>query len=663
MIHRFLLASAIFFAAFLLFQIQPLTGKVILPWFGGSAAVWSTCLLFFQFTLWLGYLYAHWLATRFSPSRQAIVHVGLLAISLSFLPIDFQRPSGPSGSYLDVLFILGAGVGPPYLFLSATGPLLQAWSTHSRAGVPYRLFSLSNAASLAGLVAYPFLIEPFTSAQTQATAWSWSYAAAVALSAGVAVPLARRTDLESPARLSLSPIPLRDRALWFLLPACASSLLIGITTGLTQNVAPIPLLWIVPLSLYLVTFILCFERDGWYDPQLFRMLLAGALLAIAAGLLRPTAVAGQHLLVAWYSAAFFLCCMFCHGELARLKPRPEFLTSFYLTLSFGGAAGGVFASLLAPQLFRDSYELPLSLLATAALAAGLFKSEQSPLWRFWAFFTAVLAGLLLYGAHANAAGALRLQRSFYGILRVVDDPAAGVRALFHGTVNHGQQFLRPDRLRQPTTYYGRRSGVGLALRHGCPPQACRAGLVGLGAGTLAAYSLPSSTFRFYEINPQVIDIARTDFTFLSAAPGRVDIVPGDARLSLESEPPQNYDVLVVDAFSGDSVPVHLLTREAAALYLRHLKPGGVLALHISNNFLNLAPLIRGVFAGSNAAIRVVQNPPAPDEGVLFSEWVLVTANQQFLQIPEVAAVAQTVPLNPKVIPWADDYSNILPILR
>lgn len=664
--HRFFLASAVFSGAFLLFQVQPLTGKIILPWFGGSAAVWSTCLLFFQTVLWLGYVYAHFLVRTLRPSRQAIVHVSLLTLSLSLLPIALKPAATSAASYLSVLTILGVSVGIPYFLLAAGGPLMQAWYAELGTGIPYRLFSLSNLASLAGLVAYPFLVEPFTATATQTSLWSWAYAATIFLTAAAAAPLLTRLQT-APRPASLAPdVPsptLWARCLWVLLPACASSLLVGITTDLTQNVAPLPLLWIVRLSLYLASFIICFERDGWYDPELYRLLLAGALVAIAVGTLRRTSVADHRLLVAWFSIAFFLCCMFCHGELALRKPHPKALTKFYLTISFGGALGGIFATLLAPLLFPDYHEVPITLVVIAVLAVLLFHREGNRLWRFWTVLTIVLAALLLWGAARSAAGVRRTARNFYGVLRVTDDSKGEVRALMHGTVNHGEQFLDAPRRNEPTTYYSRASGAGLALRHGCPAAGCRVGLIGLGAGTLAAYSRAQDTYRFYEINPEVIQIARTEFTFLSDAPAPIEIALGDARLSLEKEPPQKYDVLIVDAFSGDSVPVHLVTREAANLYLRHLKPDGILAMHVSNNFLDLPPLLHRVFETAGKPMLLVQNPPDPESHVLFSEWVLLTANKQFLALPEVTKAAKPVPEKPGIVAWTDDYSNLLQLLR
>lgn len=640
--HRALLAAGVFFSAFLLFQVQPLAAKVILPWFGGTAGVWAVSLLFFQSVLWLGYLYAHVLVTNFSPARQAAIHSLVVAASLLTLPIAFRPVEAQAA--VGVLAVLAAAIGAPYFVLSATGPIVQAWYAASNLGVPYRLFALSNLASLGGLLAYPFLIEPNAALSMQLTAWSAGYAATCALLLGAAVFAALR-GIAAPARSRAG-----FRVMWFLLPACASSLLVGITTHLTQNVSPAPLLWIVPLGLYLLSFVLTFDREGWYTPDLFRLLLSGALFALAIGVLRESSLVRFPLLVGWLSGAFFLCCVFLHGELARLKPLSEFLTSYYLSLAFGGACGGIFAGLLAPFVFPAYYEIPLTLLAVSVLAARLEGT------RLWAGLSAALAILLAWGAWQYRGGAIRMDRNFYGVVRVVDDRKDGVRALMHGSVNHGQQFVDERRMMWPTAYYGRASGIGVLLQQVCAGGPCRVGVIGLGAGTLAAYARAGDTMRFYEIDPAVIDIARRDFRFLTGSDGRIEIVPGDGRISLAGEPPMDFDVLVVDAFSGDSIPVHLLTREAAELYRRHLKPNGVLALHVTNNYLDLPPLVRAVFGGARPMV-LVRNPPEPENGVLYSAWVL-TGDR-----PSIGSLGEAIPERKGLRPWTDGYSNLLSILR
>jgi len=686
-----LYAVTIFLSAFLLFQIEPVIAKIIVPWFGGSAAVWTTCLLFFQLVLLLGYLYAHGTIRCLLPKVQARLHLALLGVSLlalHVLPRASWKPTGTEEPTRAILLLLLATIGLPYLLLSTTGPLLQAWyaarpPTGRAAAFPYRLYALSNFGSLLALLSYPVLVEPVLTIKQQAVVWSASYALFVVLCGTVAwrsqssVRPAAEVEggAEAPARwLSL---------VWIALAAVASTLLLAVTNYLTQNVAAIPFLWVLPLSLYLLTFIVCFGGRGWRWTPAFLPLPALALGAMAYALSPELqeATTGIAVLLPLFCGGLFVCCLLCHGELARLKPHPRFLTQFYLMVSVGGALGGLFVGLLAPRLFRGSYELPIALAACALVALlALYREPKGALWRQLAqpaFLTmaALTVGLMVFLHHTVRQvtdGNRVMARNFYGVLRVVDpdDPAAqgATRSLANGMINHGEQFLDPARARTPTTYYGRESGIGLAIREaqGRGPIVrgpVRVGVIGLGTGTLAAYGRRGDFYEFYDINPLVIQLARTQFTFLSGTPAQTTVVPGDARLSLERQPPQGFDVLAVDAFSGDAIPVHLLTREAFALYLRHLKPGGVLAVHVSNRYLALQPVVAQGAQALGLETQVVSSGDNDADDTSAAEWVLVSARHDFFRSPLLQGAAATPETRPGLRAWTDDYSNLYSILK
>ena len=572
-----LYGGAIWLSAFLLFLIQPILAKLILPWFGGSAAVWTTCLVFYQVALLGGYFYANAMVTRLRPSAQAAVHCTLLVTALAFLPaIPADRwklvASGghPSGS---ILLLLLCVLGLPYFVLSATSPLLQAWYAR-RWTDPYRLFALSNAGALMALIAYPILIEPAVATRRQDVLWSagfvmfavlcgaiaWTNRSSFVGSSSVVTNHERRTNG-------------RGRITWITLAAAGSMLLLATTNQLTQNVAAVPLLWILPLAIYLVTFILCFESSRWYRRGIYLRLLAMALGAVGYAIYDIQLSDSLILSIPIFAAGLFIGCMYCHGELAARAPAEGRLTSFYVMIALGGALGAVLVGLIAPVVFSGVYELPVTMLIVALLAACLQWNggwSQRLLWIVVAIAMAVVIAAQVQGYRHNA---IVLVRNFYGSLRVVE--SAGTRTLYHGTIKHGSQFLAQSRRTWPTSYYGLPSGIGLALNNCCVREK-RVGVIGLGTGTLAAYGSPGDEFHFYEINPQVITIAESQFTFLGDTKARVEIAQGDARLSLEREPPRHYNVLVVDAFSGDAIPVHLLTKEAFAVYLRHLDPAGVI---------------------------------------------------------------------------------------
>jgi spermidine synthase len=675
-----LYACAIFISAFLLFQVQPIMGKLVLPWFGGSAAVWVTCLLFFQCVLLLGYLYAHGLIRYLAPRAQGWLHLGLMLASLAALPLApaaAWKPLGGEDPIPLILGLLAASVGLPYLVLSTTGPLLQAWFARDLPGrTPYRLFALSNLGSMLGLLSYPVAFEPLVSTRAQSAGWSAGYAVFVVVCAVLAFRGASgaRASLAASGPQKATLPRFADYGLWIALAWCPSVLLLAITAHLTQDLAPVPFLWVLPLALYLLSFILCFENGRWYRRTPFVVLLIAGLAAT--GYLQVTAEVQEAVRfgVPAFTLTLFLACMVCHGELARLKPHPRFLTGFYLMVSVGGALGGLFVAIIAPGFFNGPYELPIGMVATALLVGYvLYRDPNCKLHRRWRN----LGWLVLLALPASLAYALSkdvfklnsearlLVRNFYGTLRVTDS-ADGIdsrRKLVHGVILHGNQFLANERRRWPTTYYGEASGVGLAISQTRNGASHRVGIVGLGAGTLAAYARPGDIYRAYEINPLVREIAMTYFYYLRDAKGAADVVMGDARLSLEREPPQGFDVLAVDAFSSDAIPMHLLTREAFEVYFRHLRADGVLAVHVSNRHLDLAPIVKLAAEYHGRLARLIDSEADPAKGVGSAYWVLVSADRAFFDRPALASVARDIWVAPQVRQWTDDYSSVLPVLR
>jgi hypothetical protein len=827
----FLYALTILVSAFLLFQVQPVIAKIILPWFGGSAAVWTTCMLFFQMVLLLGYLYSHAVIRYLRPRTQAIVHCTVLLLSAIALPIYPNlswKPTGGEEPTLRILALLAVTVGLPYFMLATTGPLIQAWyARRFKGAMPYRLYALSNAGSMGALISYPFLFEPAFGTRLQSTMWSWGYGVFIALCAYTAYRSAEGSvaaidthDSEPATRPDL-----RTYSLWLLLPATASVLLLAITNHLSANVAAIPFLWVLPLSIYLLTFILCFEGEGWYKRNPYLQVLAVGLgsMAFAMGI-DSTGSVPIVVMVPLLSIGLYTCCMVCHGELVRLKPDARYLTHFYLMISAGGALGGLLVGFIAPHFFNSFYELPIglaacgvmtlvalrpsgaepspepenlesslppartkpmtiqlplliagaavvgltklailiwpkffvspylmpgalivgavfialaflpevdwtwlrgllkpsSLLAAVAvmaiagygwqtlhltplvewvsgkfpdgwftedqirssltvgafvlagfIAAMLAHVAQARRIASWMAMTAELVVLVLVAYLANevrqtSSGYRVIVRNFYGGLRVRDSgpptELSATRTLTHGTINHGEQYLNPARRRLATTYYGPNTGVGIAVREKQKTGAIRIGVIGLGTGTVASYGRLGDYIRYYEINPLVLNLARTEFFFLPECKAVLEVAMGDARLSLERESPENFDVLAVDAFSSDSIPVHLLTKEAMDLYFRHLKPDGLLAVHISNRYLDLQPVLQGEVAASGKIARVVDTEDDETQDVFGATWVLITNPATGFTQEELSSSA---PLESKrtVRLWTDDYSNLFKILK
>jgi hypothetical protein len=684
-----LYSATIFLSAFLLFQVQPILAKLILPWFGGAAAVWIVSLAFYELAYLLGNVYAHILMQRAGARISTRTHALLLGASLLLLPIlpsVFWQPHGGEEPTWRILGALAATVGLPFFVLSATSPLLQAWYTLGRQGLrPYRFYALSSAGSLLALLSYPLLVEPLLSTHRQALLWSAAYGAFVLLCSALAFRM-RAVNLPPPALRAEGRPQWKLQLIWLSLAACASALLLSITLHVSKNIAAIPLLWIVPLSLYLLSLILCFEGSRWYRRRLFLPLLPAALAAMAYLLSPRFEAAGPRLLIPLYFAGLFICCMVCHGEMAALKPQPEFLTLFYLMVSAGGAAGGLFVALLAPRIFSAIYELPLALAAcaVAVLIALLLQPGPSgkrlgrPAVLTAEVLTLLLLALVSYVGRLQGRQSLVTARNFYGVLRVGILPAVGLRPavtqLRNGTVVHGEEIIGP-RSDVPTTYYGQNSGIGIALLFARQAGNIRVGVIGLGVGTLARYGQKGDRYYFYEINPLDTELATNLFDFLGHADAEVSIIPGDGRLSLEREPPQQFDVLVVDAFSGDAIPVHLLTREAFELYFRRLKPHGLLAIHVTNRLLDLPPLIEAEARTVGARAIALTNAEDEPNAVYESTWMLLdlaatpnptvsNLSESRIDLPPGTSTQIEAQIEKRpVLPWTDDYSNLLEILK
>ncbi len=692
-------ATTIFLSAFLLFQVQPLIGKFVLPWFGGSPGVWTACMLFFQMVLLGGYAYAHFISSRLSGDVQRAVHLSLLAVSLCFLPIapnaEVWKPSGSVIPTERILLLLLATIGLPYFLLSSTAPLLQESYRRETDQPPYRLYALSNAGSLLALLTYPFVFEPQLKLHTQVITWSVGYVIFVLLCGVCAwrlasVPAATaKFDKQALKALRQAARPAATQiGLWLALAACGSVMLLATTNQVTQEIPPVPFLWVLPLALYLLTFIICFDHERWYHRGVFLVLLAAAVglgfYALRYGQELPT---WQQFTI--YSATMFVCCMVCHGELACSRPAPQFATLFYFVVSIGGAVGGILVAIVAPWLLNGFWEYPLALAATVLLGGiGLLRTSGTrgppP---YWQWFAAGAAAVALFAGSAawlsnpvTHAGTLVEQtRTFYGALRLSDvddehDLLGRKRVLTNGRVEHGVQYLDPVKRRWATTYYMPDSGVSVALDHH-PRRAAadpsqrnlRIGVVGLGAGTLAAKARAGDYLRFYEINPDVIRISKEFFTFRDDSPATIEIVQGDARIEMEREldakKPGKFDVLVIDAFTSDSIPMHLLTLECVQLYLKHLKPDGILCIHVTNMFLDLFQVVRGISQELRLSGVMIDAMANTSSGGYYSSWALFSANQAFFDNPlVVAAVQKSRTHNDTPVVWTDDYASLWQVL-
>ena len=714
-----LYALPIFLSAFLLFQVQPMIGKYILPWFGGSPAVWTTCMLFFQVQLLVGYSYAHLIVSHLSLRAQGLLHLVLLSASLLLLPItpsDSWKPTTEIDPTWQILALLTFSIGAPYVLLSSTGPLLQGWFSRRFPGrSPYRLYALSNAGSLLALLSYPLVFEQFLRLQTQTWLWSIGDGLFAVLCGGCALAMIKSAATnsrapepptvksnsddsgatESEATDSRKPEVI-DVVLWLGLTACGSTMLLATTNQMCQDVAVVPFLWIVPLSLYLLSFIICFDHERWYVRTFFSW-------AVVVGVFAPGVIlylgpkVGLATQVAVYSFTLFVCCMSCHGELVRMKPSPKYLTLFYLMIATGGALGGTFVTLLAPRIFDGFWEIHIGLVACLLLILivgrrdaldDLLQRQLRKGPRGWATISAgglaagvVCVTLVWLGVQISLSrsGIVQMTRNFYGVLRVketkVDNPLQRQISLTHGNTVHGVQFQAPEKRGQATTYYGPDTGIGVAVRHfprlGNSHAGLRIGVVGLGIGTIATYATKNDYLRFYEINPQVVELSNEYFTYQKDALDRgvdVNVFLGDARIVMErqlsQEKEQHFDILVLDAFSSDAIPIHLLTEECFETYWQHLNSEGILAVHISNRYLDLSPVVRKLAELHRKETCRIDGNGDEQQGTRPSNWVLMTSNSRFLKSEAVEAARMPWPNDArKPLLWTDDFSSLYQLLK
>lgn len=716
-------ALTIFTSAFLLFQVQPLLSKQILPWFGGSPAVWTTAMLFFQTLLCLGYLYAHALASLRSRRLQAQIHVVLLIVAAflasKVLPGVDLRPQSPDAPVSQVLLILGVSVGLPYFCLATTGPLVQHWFTRTaHAKSVFRLYALSNVGSFLALLSFPFVLEPWLEQQEMGQLWTAGFWVFALLCLPVALGAWQHSDApsgpdggpadEAPATPGAAAVgdpvkpSLVQRFSWIGLPALASLVFIAATDQISHDVAPEPRLWISTLGLYLVTFILTFDHPRWYRPKLFAGLTLFLLLLTAGMSDIPRWLGFQWDYgvneVRWsHFALLFVVCMLCHGELYRRRPADtRWLTEFYLCMSIGGAFGGLFVTLVATQWFDDYHEWLMALVLVALLASHvLFRSSGTragwavriPGWVTAAVMVALLVAMQNPWSWREVEQPDRTEilldqaRNFYGTVSVKErrfaaDPERNDRVFFSGNVTHGQQFLSPTLRHVPTTYYARDSGIGDTLLWAMEQKpSLSVALIGLGAGTLANFARESDAYDFYEINPAAVRFAQQWFDNLSSCKAREqNILLGDARLRMEQLPKdKRYDVIVLDAFTGGSVPIHLLTREAFRIYSDHLKPDGYIAINITNAYLNLYPIVKAQSEVLGMAYRHKYQAADEVRNIRRNLHFIMTHDQAYLKAhPSVNrevrdAEGRLVRTEPQDQPglrlWTDQFSSIAPIAK
>ncbi len=735
-----LFGVTIFVGASLLFLVQPMFARMALPLLGGAPAVWNTAMVFYQAVLLVGYAYAHATMRWLGPRRQAGLHLLVLLLPLLVLPIALPAgwtPPGQTSPIPWLLALLAVAVGLPFFAVSATSPVLQAWfaaTGHPGARDPYVLYAASNLGSMLALLAYPVVVERLLRLHAQSHLWAWGYGSLVVLAAACALALWRARPaghagepahplaaaLPGPATPDRAgrPITRARRARWVLLAAVPSSLMLSVTTYLSTDIAAIPLLWVVPLAIYLLTFTLVFGRRRIIPHRVWVELLPVALLPLVLVLV-ARANEPLALVIPTHLVVFFVAAMVCHGELARDKPDPRHLTEFYLWLSAGGVVGGAFTALLAPIVFTNVLEYPLVLallpllparppaawlgrtsrildlvlplglgVLTVGLLVGLERAGYGPeaigpavglvtllclaFWRRPVRFALGLAALLLAGAvyQGEEGRLLYAERSFFGVSRVTRDPSGQYHMLMHGTTLHGMQGLAPARRREPLTYFHSSGPLGqfFAAVDGATPRRAVA-VVGLGAGSLACYGKADQRWTFYEIDPVVFRIARDMrfFTFLRDCPPKIFVVLGDARLTLARAPDQVYDLIILDAYSSDAPPMHLITLDALRLYLAKLAPGGVLLFNISNRHLDLEPVLGTIAraAGLVARTRDDARVAAAERmaGKVESQWVVMARREEDLGALRDDPVWKAPAAPPDLPPWTDDFASLLAAFR
>lgn len=725
-----LFAGTLFLSATLMFALQPMFGKILLPLLGGTPAVWNTCMVFYQSLLFLGYLYAHWLTSTQANQRQIQIHGALLLLSLIALPVALPAivspptAGNPTFWLLKTLFV---SIGIPYFVVSTTAPLLQKWFSHCghhSSQDPYFLYAASNAGSLLALLSYPFFIEPLMGLAGQRQIWSIAYGLLCLAVTGCAFFLWRNHgDADLPAQTDQpdeTPLPVGEQLHWLVLAFVPSSLLLGLTQFISTDIASVPLLWILPLTIYLLSFILVFSKAAdRIHPLMIAAQPAVLTVFIAYSFVNP-AVLPYWLDLIVHSLAFFLAIMVCHGELAKRRPHTRHLTRFYLIMSFGGMLGGLFNTFAAPFIFNSVYEYPIMIVASLLLRPGFFSGK----WYFNLIFPmlVLIAGITVYlateqlfdyldmiggalillaglsysfrntpiglglltaviliftlGLHSLASNTLYQKRSFFGVLSVRETVISDenqrpekVHELYHGTTKHGAERLTAANITTPLTYYSRPGPIGqLFSEFDAEDQHWTIGSVGLGAGALACYSKEQQHWRFYEIDPLVVEVAENPawFHYLQRCNKQAEMVIGDARLSLAKENDHSFDLLILDAFSSDAVPTHLLTREALQLYFNKLKPDGLLAFHISNRHLDLKKVLADHANNLHLAALWQEFKPETDVPlVVATDWVVFAKQPERLLRLQQSRLGhwQKLPLSFGLQPWTDDFTHIIGIWK
>ncbi len=727
----FLFAGTLFISATLMFVVQPMFGKILLPLLGGTPAVWNTCMVFYQMVLFLGYLYAHFLSRRQENHRQILVHAIVLLISFTALPLALPEGATPpteSNPTLWLIWTLLIAIGLPFFVVSSTAPLLQKWFSgvgHHTSHDPYYLYAASNAGSLLSLLSYPFIIEPNIGLTEQRMLWSAGYVL-LALLIGVCGFVLWRSHQQinqstgTPKDTIAPELPISTKLHWMVLAFVPSSLLLGLTNFISTDIASVPLLWIIPLTLYLLSFVLVFSKwAAKIHPLMVALQPAVLLPFIAYSFINP-AVLPYWLDLILHLLAFFLAIMVCHGELAKIRPHTHHLTDFYLIMSFAGMLGGMFNTFIAPFIFNAVYEYPLMIVAALLLRPGFFQQK----WTRQALFPgvilvsglaiyaltdnlaeyldsigvilimlagltysfrsrpislALLTGIILFftgGLHNLLSNTLYQERSFFGVFSVregvltdEDGRPEKYHELFHGTTKHGAQRLIARELTTPLTYYSKPGPMGQLFKiFDDQNENWIIGSVGLGAGALACYGKPQQHWFFYEIDPLVIKIAENPdyFSYLKRCTHNAKMIVGDARLSLNAEPDNKFDLLILDAFSSDSVPTHLLTREAMRLYFAKLKTNGLLAFHITNRHLALKKVLADHAEHLKLAALIQEfKPPQPIPLVVATDWVVMARTEEQLLPLQQSRLGnwQKLPLYFDMKPWTDDFTNIIGIWK
>lgn len=677
---KILYGLTIFLSAFLLFFIQPLIAKVMLPYFGGSGFVWISTILFFQIALLLGYGYAYFLAKYFEQGTQAAIHLVFLCGSLVFIPIYLHSPASVEGmwSVWAVLLLLSKSILIPCIIISASSPLLQHWYCHlHKTTFPYVFYSISNAGSLIGLLGYPFLLEPLIGLKVQRLGWSIAYAIYVLLCLFCLRKLLGEQSQKSNLIKDGSRLDVTICFKWLLLTFLSSALLLSTTQFLVQNVINLPLLWVIPLVLYLISYIVVFSNPRSYNREFWSTSFM-VWLILFLWLLYHAQLGGINVVIV-ILAMLYCACMICHGELIKTKPNSQDLTLFYLVIAFGGVLGGIFSNIVGLLVFVNWWDLFIPLIVTHVLVIISLRGQYLKSRKNWDLGLNVLSLLLLvgmvYAIYMNIYNPkkeiIAQYRNPYGVIKVFDSRSSdpfSYRAIMHGMVVHGFQFKDPTKAKQATTYYGNYSGIGVAFNFLREHQrSLNVGIVGLGCGVLAAYGKKGDNFSFYEIDPDVENVAKNNFSFLSQSEASIRIFVGDARLVLQNHVPksdaQKYDLLIVDAFNGDSIPSHLLTSDAMMIYQQHLAKNGLIAIHISNTYLDLLPVTKALAQNSGCKHYLIQSIKDPKNGLFDATWALITCEPTFEHwLAQHHIKAQdTDKVKPRL--WTDDENTILPLLK